>query len=1052
MAKSGNGPDLSKGTGKENGNVRREVTPPGAGAGRPAPTGKARVVGEERANTAVTAGRKAAKASLEEPLVKVTGRVADLPAGLRPELVSVAVTVDEKPVGSFPLSRDGDYGFVAPRGRAKLRFETHGKAVTSRLASLDADFNAPSLYIPVTLDDGNLRLSLAKPGKVSLALLEEGLAEPAVTIRTPLPAEVKAHWTEVLQHTQPREVYGPRSDQPQGEADARTTALGLLLQLVCGALAARTSVPASDGRYPGDGKGTPKTWFDFRQLLTADDLPTQPVPDSRLFETATRLEAALALLGNGAAAHEEGEGHAAGEIGGRVARRTGVRLGGAVSAGEPARGGTRLRELFGVEEPGESADRAAEGTSTAKAKVFISNARKAIKACAGSEKAALLDDDSLEPFLNDYEYRFKVFPEGWVSFGIIAVYRQWWEPLGIEPGPLLKTMPLIPGYSTERTAEQSVTSTHRVERKRETSSTDSLSQKSESKSLENAVEKARSTAGFSTSATGKASIGVFSLQGTAAANGSTESGVQETKERIREHVRDAVQELQKTVSETELTETMTSSKEVWRETIDNPNTETPVTYEFQGLVRKYRTTEQLYKAIPVVLVGERMPAPCEVDEPWMRRYGWILSRVLLDESFRLALQDVQTGSLALREELRLRQKQLVNANDLLRKLKEELSKLTTSSEEVRQSIKDATDSITEEMAEPEPSKVSKGALAVLTGGLSLLADGSDENTEEAARYEQGELKDVLEDLKARQSDLALNVARARDAVANAEEGVSKAQIRFNQRKIRVRRLRIHILDNIVHYHQAIWAAEIPDQRYLRLCDVPAVTFKGRRSSLGRFDAYLKRGLQRLVPQYHGVSKLSQVCDPSTPIGYRGNLAVFEMNEHNAYTRNLAGLLCDDDSEAQDLAPLAGLSQELLEELLPKLRELVSRSGVPRDAANAAKELLERALERAKKSQTSELIKVPTKLPYVNACVGTTTVLDEFKQKHRQIDIEQAEQALEREKKENARRDALLTAGALGNPEIPNKVIVYTDKTPPIAMDPVDPVTDDGPVDPVNDDG
>ena len=42
----------------------------------------------------------------------------------------------------------------------------------------------------------------------------------------------------------------------------------------------------------------------------------------------------------------------------------------------------------------------------------------------------------------------------------------------------------------------------------------------------------------------------------------------------------------------------------------------------------------------VVMVAERLPRPAEIGRSWVRRHDWILSAVLLDESFREALQSI----------------------------------------------------------------------------------------------------------------------------------------------------------------------------------------------------------------------------------------------------------------------------------------------------------------------------------------------------------------------------------------------------------------------------
>ncbi|HET9003258.1 MAG TPA: hypothetical protein VFN39_04560, partial [Gemmatimonadaceae bacterium] len=42
----------------------------------------------------------------------------------------------------------------------------------------------------------------------------------------------------------------------------------------------------------------------------------------------------------------------------------------------------------------------------------------------------------------------------------------------------------------------------------------------------------------------------------------------------------------------------------------------------------------------VILVAEKLPSPAEIDVSWVRRHDWILGKVLLDESFRDALDTI----------------------------------------------------------------------------------------------------------------------------------------------------------------------------------------------------------------------------------------------------------------------------------------------------------------------------------------------------------------------------------------------------------------------------
>jgi hypothetical protein len=46
----------------------------------------------------------------------------------------------------------------------------------------------------------------------------------------------------------------------------------------------------------------------------------------------------------------------------------------------------------------------------------------------------------------------------------------------------------------------------------------------------------------------------------------------------------------------------------------------------------------------VIMVAEKLPAPAEIDLAWVRRHDWIVAKVLLDESFRDALDTIGQGA------------------------------------------------------------------------------------------------------------------------------------------------------------------------------------------------------------------------------------------------------------------------------------------------------------------------------------------------------------------------------------------------------------------------
>ena len=88
------------------------------------------------------------------------------------------------------------------------------------------------------------------------------------------------------------------------------------------------------------------------------------------------------------------------------------------------------------------------------------------------------------------------------------------------------------------------------------------------------------------------------------------------------------------------TETETTFERDSASEITNPNNEISITYEYYKLQQQYDVFTNLYQVDGVIYVSEHVPTPQEVDAQWLRRHDWILSEVLVDESFRDSLNEL----------------------------------------------------------------------------------------------------------------------------------------------------------------------------------------------------------------------------------------------------------------------------------------------------------------------------------------------------------------------------------------------------------------------------
>ena len=75
--------------------------------------------------------------------------------------------------------------------------------------------------------------------------------------------------------------------------------------------------------------------------------------------------------------------------------------------------------------------------------------------------------------------------------------------------------------------------------------------------------------------------------------------------------------------------------------IINPNDELPITLVYHRLQKQYQVYTSLAEVSAVMLVAKTVPRWDQLDEVWIRKYDAIISRVLLDESYRGSLEAIR---------------------------------------------------------------------------------------------------------------------------------------------------------------------------------------------------------------------------------------------------------------------------------------------------------------------------------------------------------------------------------------------------------------------------
>ncbi len=624
-------------------------------------------------------------------------------------------------------------------------------------------------------------------------------------------------------------------------------------------------------------------------------------------------------------------------------------------------------------------------------------------------------------------YRFDVFAPASINYGLMLNYRQHWQPQSYQVGNLVSTIPLAP-QETRRYSTKMVV--------KKTRSTKEISEalrgsKSESadtwRSDKEIVEKAKNQTNFHTNASGSYGNGeIYKVE--AGLQQGTDQAIEsaQTKREFHESVFKAAQEyrnehrLEITTEETREDES-TSFRE-----IRNPNDELTVTYLFYELQRRYLVDESLYKATPVIMVANEVPAPHEIDQTWILRHDWIIKRTILDDSFLPALEYISTNYTG--EELTLQTLEFAvqQQKAVVDKISQQVLLANQSLDATTAGLEDAQNQDINDLKTAETVALVKSFFDPLK--IAQTATGGDGNSDRA-RIDFA--KDSLGRAQAKVNQATSDLKSEMTALQMAIDKYTTAATRHYSMLADIDRLRLHIKDNIIYYMQAIWTYEPPDQRYFRLYNLDVPTF----SHNTKVDVAPKTGFATVDAARPPISvsfppptldpepmKLHQVADLDTLIGFKGNYMIFPLVNFDNYMTwylmqnyihfdDTAGLIAADPDPGSDLT---------LSDLKTAMEAIHAKD--PQSFLDHQADF-EEVMLRLLSNQAPEMMVVPSNSLYIEALPGTHPLLEDFKLIHRAIDIKKAQAEVRKAELENLRLGARLANGELGDPDIDKVVVV-----------------------------
>jgi len=596
----------------------------------------------------------------------------------------------------------------------------------------------------------------------------------------------------------------------------------------------------------------------------------------------------------------------------------------------------------------------------------------------------------------EYE-SFDVFPTNSVNVGLRLIYRQEWKPLGVQPGEIVRTIPLGPGQKERITTKiirrQKTTSTMEIVTETETTTetTDTTKDSSEivrerasewknERTEQGKVEASFDILGFFGGG-GEYSQGSVTTDSTSNKSKKTSSNLSESMQKTASKMRTQTKVVVSTESEKSF------EQETYSE-ISNPNNEVAITYEYHKLQQQYEVFTYLAEAQSVIFVAEDVPPPAEVNEDWVRKHDWIIAKILKEESYRATL------------------------NELIQDV-------------------DEIDPIKE--GDPDPSAL------MLTAATTNFASFHPNTGAPGGGLSVPDI--YAEPQRIYQQNLRDNAARKR---ANAI------------RDIKRQRLYQHIRDNILYYCRAIWAHEDSDQRILRYKKenrrVPiewALGSQPGQSALSWIPTGKDAPLWELIDPtgpsgfagnyaVFGLRPLPETDatanQPNQPIDLKAVLSIMR----DPYVGNdgtlLDPALASYRSEAADIAninpavlkPTGDAAVDVLS-YLPRLgKKILDDNG---NLIGFSTEQLERDLTTEeygeylyKKNGTRRFL-VDSNNLYLSIRTGEGAALEPFKRAHRYIDVLKANEELNAMNLKNQRREEHLKTAHEYDPDIEKVIIV-----------------------------
>jgi hypothetical protein len=518
---------------------------------------------------------------------------------------------------------------------------------------------------------------------------------------------------------------------------------------------------------------------------------------------------------------------------------------------------------------------------------------------------------------------------------------------------------------------------------------------------------------------------------TAKAGGEQATQSEKTKKHFHESVLKSAEDYKQQHRMEVDTTTSEETEDTTFHEIQNPNDELTVTYMFYELQRTYRISEKIHQLTPVVLVANEVPAPDAIDDAWLTTYDWILRRVILDDSFKPALDYLTKSFVGAELNLRLLDTNAKVQKQVVDKLNQQVELQSSRLESDERRLADTVKSY----AKTQETAGMVNSIKRIFDPLGITGkegEGAVAGQETMVDYLQ-ETFDRAEREKAR---LLEQVGVATTALQAAIDKLSAATREHYDRIAEIDRLRIHVKQNILYYMQAIWSYEPPDQRFFRIYNIDVYVAEPDTSGMmlpvtelspdaaDKLRGRTSTGASLGMPSVNVTrKKLVEIADLDTVLGYKGNYAIYALNENNYVTLSMMQdyLEVSDEVRLRDPDDFGNYTVDELQ----KLAACMFKRD-PAGFANYRKQFKDLIIERLTSGRPEDdRVIVPTESLYIEALVGTHPLLEDFKLIHRALDVKKVQAETRHAELENVRLAARVLKGKDDDPDIEKKIVIDT---------------------------